>query len=90
MAKHSTITSAMLDVANINPGENVVLYDKRTRRAYFFKRTTTGYTLVLVRDKRSKPITVRDNDALLSVDFDGSVAVGDAFGVFSVIRLGNE
>lgn len=78
------VTTKMLDEQNVEIGGNIVVYDRASRKVLFYRRTEPGYRLILALDKRGKPITIRANDVVLSIDRDGTVIPGDAYGVFTV------
>lgn len=88
--KGTTITYAILDKAGVtNVGDSVVVYDRTSRTALFYRLENTGYKLILTRNKRKGHINVRPTDALLSVDFDGTVTKGDTYDVFNVTQPGD-
>lgn len=72
----------ILDTFPIPIGSHIVLYKRITRTANFYKKTPSGYTLTLTRNKRHNPIRVRKNDFLLTMDFNGGITAGDPVGVF--------
>lgn len=77
------VTRDKLDAFPIPVGSSLVLYDRRTRKALFFTKNQTSYTLKNTYNKRRRQIQVRRTDYLLTMDFDGSIFPGDTANVFT-------
>lgn len=76
------ITYELLNSLDIPDGGSVAIYDRLSRRALFYRNNGGRYTQVLARDKRGTPIMHRDDDMIMSLDFDGTVIPGDPFHAF--------
>jgi len=68
-----------LDVPN---GKSVAIYDRLSRKALFYRNDNGRFIKVLVRDKRGALIMHRDDDMIISLDFNGAVIPGDPFHAF--------
>lgn len=86
--KHDEIILKILNEQAIKLGGHIVIYDRTRRKVLFYRRSTTGYRLTLSLDKRGKPLTIRPSDIVFSIDHDGTVIPGDAYGVFAVEEAG--
>lgn len=76
------VNSVDLDALDIPIGASLVIYDAATRKALFFRKEKNGYHHTLTRNKRAKPISVRDNDYILTLGFDRKLHPGDKNQVF--------
>ena len=73
---------SQLEKFDVPVGADIVVYDRRGRRALFYHKGADGYRLKLVRHKSGRPIRVRENDRLATMDYDGEILAGDMLGVF--------
>lgn len=76
------ITKEKLDAFPVPLNSCLVIYDVNTRKALFFRKTTTGYQQFLMRNKRATPISVRMSDYVFTVDFSKEIFPGDLRNVF--------
>ena len=79
--KH-TVTKEKLDQFPIPDGACVVVYDIARRKALFYRKLKSGYKIFHTRNKRAQPISIRQDDYALTLDFDGNLSAGDWKGAF--------
>lgn len=75
-------TKEDLDAFPIPLGCDVVVYVRFMRKALFYRKSENGYTLKHTFNKRGRKISIRKNDYVLTMDFDGSLSAGDSMQVF--------
>lgn len=83
--RSSAITKEKLDQFPVPDGACIVVYDVASRKALFYRKSKSGYRIFHARNKRAQPISIRQDDYALTMDFDGNLTAGDWKGVF--VRL---
>lgn len=76
------VNFAALGNFDIPDGGSVAVYDRKGRRALFYRNNHGRFHRTLIRAKRNSPIKVREDDVLITLDTDGVMVKGDLYNVF--------
>lgn len=77
------ITKEMLDTLPASVGQNIVVYDAKTRKAFFFIKNRNSYRLKMALNKRQKKIEVRPDDCTCRLKPNGILELDRTADVFT-------
>lgn len=80
--RKNIVTNELLQSLDVPNGGSVAIYDRLSRQARFYRHNNGQFTHFLTRDKRGKLIVHRDNDMIVSLNYDGTLIYGDPYHVF--------